>query len=132
MSETPFENIATQLGGAFNSGVQGAISSGLNAVAAPLTALVVLWIIVQGVLVMRGDVDTRQGMTAILKIALVVGLLTSSTGYYLQYVYDFFTVTLRNFKRELNLKWEHTADLRQYMEHGCSPVYGGAGTDRHL
>jgi type IV secretion system protein VirB6 len=94
MSETPFENIATQLGGAFNSGVQGAISSGLNAVAAPLTALVVLWIIVQGVLVMRGDVDTRQGMTAILKIALVVGLLTSSTGYYLQYVYDFFTVTL--------------------------------------
>ena len=94
MSETPFENIATQLGGAFNSGVESAISGGLNAIAAPLTALVVLWIIVQGVLVMRGDIDTRQGVTGILKIALVVGVLTSSTGYYREDVYDFFTVSL--------------------------------------
>jgi type IV secretion system protein VirB6 len=60
----------------------------------------VLWIIVQGILVMRGDMDARGGVTRIVKIALVVGVLTS-TGLYTQYVTTLFTSTLPNWVASL-------------------------------
>jgi type IV secretion system protein VirB6 len=94
MNETPFETIASSFSGAFHSGVSNAINQGLAAVAGPVTALVVLWIIIQGILVMRGDVDTRQGITRIIKVSLVVGLLTGGASYYTEYVVTLFQTTL--------------------------------------
>jgi type IV secretion system protein VirB6 len=95
MQETPFENIGNDFGTAFGTGISQATSNALSAIAAPLTALVVLWIIIQGILVMRGDMDARGGVTRIIKIALVVGVLTS-TSLYTQYVTTVFTSTLPN------------------------------------
>jgi type IV secretion system protein VirB6 len=58
-------------------------------------ACVTLWIIVQGILVMRGDMDPRGGITRIIKVALVVGILTSA-GLYTTYVQTLFITTIPN------------------------------------
>jgi type IV secretion system protein VirB6 len=95
MNNTPFENIATSLNSTFSAGLAGATENGLTAVSAPLMAVVVLWVAVQGILVMRGDIDARGGITRIVRVALVVGLLTS-TGLYTTYVASLFQSTLPN------------------------------------
>jgi type IV secretion system protein VirB6 len=82
-------------GTAFGAGIQTAITSLLSAVVAPLLACVTLWIIVQGILVMRGDMDARGGVTRIIKVAFVVGILTSS-GLYATYVQTAFMTTIPN------------------------------------
>lgn len=95
MNQTPFTNMATDFGAAFGVGIQTSISSLLSAVATPLMACVTLWIIVQGILVMRGDMDARGGITRIIKVALVVGILTSS-GLYTNDVQTLFMTTIPN------------------------------------
>jgi len=95
MDQTPFTNMATDFGVAFGTGIQTSITSMLAAVATPLMACVTLWIIVQGILVMRGDMDPRGGITRIIKVALVVGILTSS-GLYTNYVQTLFITTIPN------------------------------------
>lgn len=80
-------------GVAFGTGIQTAIASLLSAVGTPLMACVTLWIIIQGVLVMRGDIDGRNGVTRMIKVALVVGILTSS-GLYKSYVQTAFMTTI--------------------------------------
>ena len=95
MNHTPFANMATSFGAAFGTGIQTSITSMLAAVATPLMACVTLWIIIQGILVMRGDIDARGGITRIIKVALVVGILTSS-GLYTTYVQTLFLTTIPN------------------------------------
>lgn len=95
MGDTPFQTTAAGLNVAFSAGVAGATAKGLAAISAPLMATVMLWIIVQGILVMRGDVDTRRGITRIIRVAIVVGLLTSA-GLYTTYVQNFFQTGLPN------------------------------------
>jgi type IV secretion system protein VirB6 len=95
MNQTPFTNMANNFGTAFGTGTQTAITAMLAAVAAPLLACVTLWIIVQGILVMRGDMDPRGGITRIIKVAMVVGILTSS-GLYTNYVQTLFITTIPN------------------------------------
>ena len=95
MNHTPFTNMANNFGVAFGTGTQTAIASMLAAVATPLLAAVTLWFIVQGILVMRGDIDARGGITRIIKVALVVGILTSS-GLYTAYVQTLFMTTIPN------------------------------------
>ena len=95
MDQTPFANMATDFGAAFGTGTQTVLTSLLTAVTAPLLACVTLWIIVQGILVMRGDVDARQGITRIIKVSLVVGLL-GSAGLYTTYVQNLFTTVIPN------------------------------------
>jgi type IV secretion system protein VirB6 len=95
MDQTPFTNMATNFGEAFGTGIQSSITSLLAAVATPLLACVTLWIIIQGILVMRGDMDARGGITRIIKVALVVGILTSS-GLFTAYVQTMFITTIPN------------------------------------
>jgi type IV secretion system protein VirB6 len=85
----------SDFGSAFSAGTQNAITSMLAAVATPLMACVTLWVIVQGILVMRGDMDARSGITRIIKVALVVGILTSA-GLYTTYVQTLFITTIPN------------------------------------
>src|SRR5271168_2681873 len=94
VDQTPFTSMDKDFGAFFTSGVTNAVNSGLSFVSGPLTATVVLWIIVQGILVMRGDVDTRSGIGRILKVALVVGLVTSSTSYFSTYVQQLFVTNI--------------------------------------
>jgi type IV secretion system protein VirB6 len=95
MDQTPFSNMAADFGIAFGTGINSAIASLLSAVAQPLMACVTLWIIIQGILVMRGDTDARAGITRIIKVAFVVGILTSS-GLYSGYVQTLFMTTIPN------------------------------------
>ncbi len=95
MNPTPFTRMDQTLGAAFGTGIQSAITALLAAVAPPLLACVTLWIIIQGILVMRGDVDARAGITRIIRVAFVVGILTSS-GLYTTYVQTAFMTTIPN------------------------------------
>ncbi len=95
MDQTPFANMAADFGDAFGTGIQSSITALLAAVATPLMACVTLWIIIQGILVMRGDMDARGGITRIIKVALVVGILTSS-GLFTSYVQTLFMTTIPN------------------------------------
>ena len=95
MDPTPFTTMASEFGAAFGIGIQTSIASVLAAVATPLMACITLWIIVQGILVMRGDMDARSGITKIIKVALVVGILTSA-GLYTTYVQTLFITTIPN------------------------------------
>lgn len=77
----------------FTNGMNATVTNAISAIQGPLTAVIVLWIIVTGVLVMRGDIDARQGITRVLSVCLVVGILMSAA-LYNQYVVSFFTVGL--------------------------------------
>jgi type IV secretion system protein VirB6 len=95
MNPTPFTTMDQDFGAAFGSGIQTAITSLLAAVASPLLACVTLWIVIQGILIMRGDLDVRGGVTRMIKVAFVVGILTS-TGLYTTYVQTAFMTTIPN------------------------------------
>ena len=95
MNVDTFSGFATQYASIFSSGTANAVQSGLGAISGPLTAVVVIWIIVQGILVMRGDISARSGITKILRVVLVVTLLTSFS-YFSTYIVDLFQTTLPN------------------------------------
>jgi type IV secretion system protein VirB6 len=95
MKVDTFSDFANQYASIFSAGTSNAVSSGLSAIAGPLSAVVVVWIIVQGILVMRGDVSVRSGITKILRVVLVVSLLTSF-GLFSSYVVDLFQTSLPN------------------------------------
>jgi type IV secretion system protein VirB6 len=80
----------------FTSGLETTVNSAMSAIQGPLTALVVLWIIVTGILVMRGDVGVRTGISRIITVSLVVGILMSTT-LYDEYVVSFFTTSLPDY-----------------------------------
>ena len=77
----------------FSSGVSSTVNSVVFAVQGPVTAVVVLWIIVTSILVMRGDVTARIGVSKIVTVSIIVGLVMSST-LYNEYITTFFTVDL--------------------------------------
>ncbi len=79
----------------FTDGISATVSDAMSTIQGPLTAVVVLWIIVTGISVMRGDVAVRNGITRIIRISIVVGLLMSAT-LYNQYIVAFFTTGLPN------------------------------------
>jgi type IV secretion system protein VirB6 len=74
----------------FTNGMNATVNAAMSAIQGPLTAVVVLFIIVTGILMIRGDIGARNGVTRVLNICLVVGLLMSTT-LYNEYVVSFFT-----------------------------------------
>ncbi|MDD2794679.1 type IV secretion system protein [Acidocella sp.] len=96
LSNDPFADWDAFIQQPFTNGVSTTIQSAMSAIQGPLTALVVLWIIVTGILVMRGDVGVRTGITRIVSTSLVVGLLMSVT-LYNEYVVSFFTQGIPDF-----------------------------------
>jgi type IV secretion system protein VirB6 len=96
LSNDPFADWDAFVQQPFTNGVSTTIQSVMSAIQGPLTALVVLWIIVTGILVMRGDVGVRTGITRIVGVSLVVGLLMSVT-LYNEYVVSFFTQGVPDF-----------------------------------
>jgi type IV secretion system protein VirB6 len=77
----------------FTNGMNATVSSAMSAIQGPLTAVIVLWIIVSGIMVVRGDVDARTGVTRLIKVSIIVGILMSTT-LYNEYVVSFFTLGL--------------------------------------
>jgi type IV secretion system protein VirB6 len=86
----PFYTFDQTIQTPFTNGMSATVSSAMSAIQGPLTAVVVLWIIVSGILVMRGDVTARTGITRIISVSLVVGILMSADLYNF-YVVKFFT-----------------------------------------
>ena len=80
---------------AFGSYLGGTLSLVVTAVAAPLSATIVLWIIIQGILVMRGDLDTRRGVTRIVKVVIVYALVAGGAAY-TETVQNWFTTVVPN------------------------------------
>jgi len=74
----------------FTNGMTATVNAGMSAIQGPLTAVVVLWIVVTGILVMRGDVGVRTGITRVITVSLVVGILMSTT-LYDDYIVSLFT-----------------------------------------
>lgn len=69
------------------------VAAAETTIAGPFLACVTLWVIVQGILVMRGDVDARRSLTKLISVALVVGLVTTSS-LYQEYVQDLFETAI--------------------------------------
>ena len=91
----PFTDFDSFVQTPFTTGMLATVNSAMSAIQGPLTAIVVLWIIVSGIMVMRGDVSVRTGISRIVTVSLVVGILMS-TSLYNEYVVNFFTTGLPN------------------------------------
>jgi type IV secretion system protein VirB6 len=89
----PFTVTDAALNGAFSASMSDALQSIESLVTAPLLSCVTLWIIIQGILVMRGDLDTRRGLTKMIMLAIVTALVTSQS-LYNSYVQTFFEQTI--------------------------------------
>ena len=66
----PFYTFDQVIQAPFTAGLEGTVNNAMSAIQGPLTALTVLWIIVTGILVMRGDVGVRNGITRIITVSL--------------------------------------------------------------
>ncbi|WP_077395792.1 type IV secretion system protein [Bombella intestini] len=84
-----FEVVNDQIVLDFDNKMNVLVSKTLGALAAPFSALIVLWVIVTGILVMRGDIDVRRGITRIIRVALVSAFILEA-GVYNTYVVQFF------------------------------------------
>lgn len=93
MNPLPFYSTDAVFVGQFETGLSFLLQWVIATIAAPLSALLVVWIIVQGLLVMRGDLDVRRGVTQIVKVVLVYGLV-SGASLYTQFVQEWFLDTL--------------------------------------
>jgi type IV secretion system protein VirB6 len=96
----PFTTIDTIYKGAFDLYLALTVGTVEKAVVAPLLVCVTLWLIVQGILIMRGDIDARKGLTKIVSVSLVVGLVTSGS-LYQEYVENLFEVAIPSMVTQL-------------------------------
>ncbi|MDK1494606.1 type IV secretion system protein [Sinorhizobium sp. 7-81] len=97
----PFTAIHTIFDQAFKIGMNTVLEKIQTAVSAPLVACVTLWIIVQGILVMRGEIDTRGGITRVIIVSLVVSLVIGQANYH-NYVVSLFEDTIPAFIHQVS------------------------------
>jgi type IV secretion system protein VirB6 len=97
----PFTAIHLIFERAFEAGLDEVLDAIQAHVTAPLLSCVTLWIIVQGVLVMRGDVDLRRGISKVMLVAIVVGLVANQA-HYQEFVVTTFEETIPGFVREVS------------------------------
>ncbi len=101
MDPVPFSTADGFYGKALASGLANLLGSIQDDVIAPALACITLWIMVQGILVMRGDLDARRGVNRILKIALVTTLVVTAEDYN-TVVHDFFITTVPAFVNDFS------------------------------
>ncbi|AQS65411.1 MULTISPECIES: type IV secretion system protein [Rhizobium/Agrobacterium group] len=98
----PFTAIHTIFDLAFTVGLDTLLGDIQRAVSAPLVACVTLWIIVQGILVMRGEMDARGGITRVIMVSVVVALIVEQAEYH-DYVVSVFEDTIPNFIQQFGI-----------------------------
>ncbi|MER9008014.1 type IV secretion system protein [Mesorhizobium sp. M0615] len=86
----PFTTIHAIFHGAFTLGLHKVLGKIQAAVSAPLVACVTLWIIIQGFLVMRGQVDARGAISRVIMVSIVVALILGQANYqlYIEALFD--------------------------------------------
>ncbi|MGX7877215.1 type IV secretion system protein [Mesorhizobium sp. ORM8.1] len=97
----PFTTIHAIFDGAFKAGLHTMLENIQEAVSAPLVACVTLWIIIQGCLVMRGQVDARGGISRVIMVSIVVALILGQANYQ-QYIEVLFDETIPKFANEIS------------------------------
>ncbi|TCU03558.1 type IV secretion system protein [Rhizobium sullae] len=97
----PFTAIHTSFDVAFTIALGSVLDKIQSAINAPLVACVTLWIIVQGILVMRGEIDARGGIMKIIKVSIVVSLVLGQDNYR-DYVFSFFKNTIPGFVEKVS------------------------------
>ncbi|ADV14689.1 type IV secretory pathway, VirB6 component [Mesorhizobium australicum WSM2073] len=97
----PFTAIHTIFDLAFTSGLHNVLEKIQEAVSAPLVACVTLWIIIQGCLVMRGQVDARGSISRVIMVSIVVALILDQSNYQ-QYIEAFFDDTIPRFAHKIS------------------------------
>ncbi|CCM79760.1 MULTISPECIES: type IV secretion system protein [Rhizobium] len=97
----PFTATHEVFGLAFEVGLHKMLGTIQDAVRAPLAAFVTLWIIIQGVLVMRGATDARSGVTRVITVTIVVALILGQANYH-DYVVSVFEKTIPNFVQKVS------------------------------
>lgn len=97
----PFTTIHTVFDTAFTIALDSVLEKIQSAINAPLVACVTLWIIVQGILVIRGEIDARVGIMKIIRVSIVVALILGQANYH-SYVVLFFEDTIPNFVRKVS------------------------------
>ena len=101
MDPLPFTTADGFYGTALASGLDNLLGAIQGDVVRPALACITLWIIVQGLLVMRGDLDARRGVNRILKITIVTSLIVTAEDYN-HYVSNFFINIVPAFVRDLS------------------------------
>ncbi|MCF1479621.1 type IV secretion system protein [Agrobacterium vitis] len=98
----PFTAIHTIFDLAFTVGLDTLLGDIQRAVSAPLVACVTLWIIVQGILVMRGEMEARSGITRVIMVSIVGALVVGQADYH-DYIASVFEDTIPNFIRRFSV-----------------------------
>ncbi|MBX4899645.1 MULTISPECIES: type IV secretion system protein [Rhizobium] len=96
----PFTFIHLLFEATFSVGLEAMLGDIQGIISAPMSACVTLWIIVQGVLVMRGEVDVRAGITRIAMVTIVTALVLGQADYH-RYVVTTFEETIPGLVRQL-------------------------------
>lgn len=65
----------------FDFGLENVQTQIRDALVGPVRACIILWIAIQGILVMRGDLDTRRSLTKIIMISIIYVLVTDTASY---------------------------------------------------
>lgn len=100
MNPVPFYLADQAFVGSFSLYLSTLLATVISYVAPALSAVLVVWIIIQGTLVMRGDLDARRGLTQIVKVVLVYGLISSSANY-TTFVQNWFLETIPGWIQEV-------------------------------
>lgn len=87
-----YQDFADSVDNAFGSGIQSSIESGLAATTGPLTTLLIIYVIITGWLIMRGDMAARPGIFRIVRAGGVVMAL--SAAYFNPYIRDLFLTAI--------------------------------------
>ena len=88
-----FEAFSNQYNNAFQSGVTTVISSEITAISGVLSAVLLVWVAVQGIMVITGQLGIGTGINRIIRTGFVAALVTAS-GNFTTYVQQFFMTTL--------------------------------------
>lgn len=100
MNPVPFTTTDAAFLLSFQNGLSSLLVTVITYIDPALSALLVVWTIVQGMLVMRGDLDARRGLTQIVKVVLVYGLVSGTTRY-TNFVQDWFLDTIPGWIQEV-------------------------------
>ncbi|MCO5966136.1 type IV secretion system protein [Sinorhizobium meliloti] len=111
----PFTAIHTVFDTAFTAKMDAVLQDVQSAINAPLVTCVTLWIIVQGILVMRGEIDTRGGITRIIKVSIVVALVLGQANYH-GYVVSFFEDTIPKFVHDVSGSYTSFLGIPQQLD----------------
>lgn len=91
-----FEFMYNQYNTGFLQSLNSDVGSALSAALPPLSAALVIWVIILGYLMMTGSLDIRYGISKVSTMAIVVGIV-ASTSLYDSYVQTLFMKSLPSF-----------------------------------